>query len=68
MFKFDEKTENRKKLICELVAEDAYVPMKEKELAAFLQVQKEDRQALREVLQEPPGGGQTAGKQAGQIQ
>lgn len=52
MFKFDEKTEKRKKLICELVAEDAYVPMKEKELAAFLQVQKEDRQALREVLQE----------------
>ncbi len=57
MFKFDEKTENRKKLICELVAEDAYVPMKEKELAAFLQVQKEDRQALREVLQELLGEG-----------
>ncbi|MCM1154455.1 MAG: ribonuclease R [Roseburia sp.] len=42
--------EKRKKLICELVADDMYVPMKEKELAAFMQVSKADREAFREVL------------------
>lgn len=47
----DEKFEKRKKLICELVADEMYVPMKEKELAAFMQVSKEDREAFREVLQ-----------------
>lgn len=51
MYKYDEKMEQRKKLICELVADDAYVPMKEKELAVFLQVPREERAALREVLQ-----------------
>ncbi|RKI82211.1 ribonuclease R [bacterium 0.1xD8-71] len=47
----DEKLEQRKKLICELVADDAYVPMKEKELAVLMQVPREERTALREVLQ-----------------
>lgn len=47
----DERFEKRKKLICELVADEMYVPMKEKELAAFMQVSKEDREAFREVLQ-----------------
>lgn len=42
--------EKRKKLICELVADELYVPMKEKELASFMQVSKEDREAFREVL------------------
>ncbi|MCI8523626.1 MAG: ribonuclease R [Lachnospiraceae bacterium] len=51
MYKVDETLEKRKKLICELVAEEAYVPMKEKELAAFMQVSREERAALREVLQ-----------------
>ncbi len=44
--------EKRKKLICELVADEMYVPMKEKELAAFMQVSREDREAFRAVLQE----------------
>lgn len=47
----DEKFEKRKKIICGLVADEMYVPMKEKELAAFMQVAREDREAFREVLQ-----------------
>lgn len=47
----DEKFEKRKKLICELVADEMYTPMKEKELCAFMQVAKSDREAFREVLQ-----------------
>ena len=42
--------ERRKNLICELVADDSYAPMKEKELAAFMQVSKEERDGLRELL------------------
>ena len=49
--KLTKKLEQRKKLICELVADDAYVPMKEKELAVLMQVPREERTALREVLQ-----------------
>ncbi len=44
--------DKRKKVICDLVKDPLYVPMKEKELASFLQVAKEDREKLREVLQE----------------
>jgi len=42
----------RKKMICDLVRDPIYVPMKEKELAAFLQVAKEDREELRTILGE----------------
>ena len=42
----------RKKVICDLVRDPIYVPMKEKELAMFLQVEKEDRELLRDVLRE----------------
>ena len=42
--------EKRKKIICELVEDAMYVPMKEKELASFMQVSKADREAFREVL------------------
>ena len=42
----------RKKVICDLVNDPLYVPMKEKELAAFLQVAREDREELQSVLQE----------------
>lgn len=44
--------DKRKKVICDLVKDPLYVPMKEKELASFLQVAKDDREKLREVLQE----------------
>lgn len=46
----DTQFEKRKKLICELVADEQYVPMKEKELAAFMQVAPADRDMFREVL------------------
>lgn len=47
-----EQFERRKNLICELIEDDMYVPMKEKELAAFMQVTREEREAFRNVLQE----------------
>lgn len=43
--------EERKKMICELVNDDLYVPMKIKELAIFLQVSKEEREELGKVLE-----------------
>ena len=43
--------EKRKKLICELVEDEMYVPMKEKELASFMQVSKPDREEFRKVLE-----------------
>ena len=48
----NEIREKRKKVICDLVKDDFYVPMKEKELAMFLQVSREDREEFREILQE----------------
>lgn len=49
----DNKTrDKRKKIICDLVNDPIYVPMKEKELAMLLQVAKEDREEFRVVLQE----------------
>ena len=44
--------EKRKKVICDLVNDSLYVPMKEKELAMFLQVATEDREEFRSILQE----------------
>jgi len=49
--KMDQKLfEKRKKLICELLNDEMYVPLKEKELAAFMQVAREDRDELKKVL------------------
>lgn len=47
-----EALEKRKKLIIELLEDEMYVPMKEKELAMFLQVEKKDRDDLKLVLDE----------------
>lgn len=44
--------EKRKKLICELVEDEFYVPMKEKELAVFMQVKPEEREDLKSILNE----------------
>lgn len=44
--------EKRKKVICDLVKDELYTPMKEKELAVFLQVAKEDRAELSSILEE----------------
>lgn len=43
--------EKRKKLISELVEDTRYVPMKEKELAVFMQVRPEDRRELTRALE-----------------
>jgi len=48
----ENSTEKRKKVICDLVNDPVYVPMKEKELAMLLQVSKEDREEFRRILQE----------------
>ena len=42
----------RKKIICELVQDDKYVPMKEKEMAALMQVSRDEREDFRRILQE----------------
>ncbi len=42
--------EKRKKVIYDLICDKHYVPMKEKELAMLLQVPKDEREALSEVL------------------
>ncbi len=47
-----ELLEKRKKLICELIEDELYVPMKEKQMAAFMQVGREDREDFRRVLGE----------------
>ena len=44
--------EKRKNLICELVNDKFYIPMKEKELAAFMQVRPEEREGLKTILNE----------------
>lgn len=44
--------DKRKNLICQLVEDECYVPMKEKELAIFMQVKPEERQTLKEILNE----------------
>ena len=50
--KKENRKDTRKKLVYELLNDPLYVPMKEKELAVFLQVAKEDREELKEVLEE----------------
>lgn len=44
--------EKRKKVVCDLVSDQLYVPMKEKELAMLLQVAKEDREEFHIILEE----------------
>ncbi len=44
--------EKRKKVISDLIKDEIYVPMKEKELAVLLQVQKQDRPELVRILEE----------------
>ena len=46
----DTQFEKRKNLICELVADEQYVPMKEKELAVLMQVSPADRETFRKAL------------------
>ncbi len=50
--KISGRYEARKKMLLKLMAEEKYVPMKEKELAIFLQVKKKDRDELKKLLNE----------------
>lgn len=47
-----ENFEKRKKMICELTEDELFVPMKEKELAVFLQVKHSERDDLKKILEE----------------
>lgn len=47
-----ELKDKRKEMICGLLQDEHYVPMKEKELAVFLQVDKKDRAQLHAILSE----------------
>lgn len=55
--KSNHSLEDRKKLICDLVAEEFYVPMKEKELAIMMQVEPEERPVFKQLLNELLGEG-----------
>ena len=46
----ERKFEDRKKMLLKLMRDELYIPMKEKELAIFLQVQANEREELSEVL------------------
>ena len=48
----DIKRSDRKNRICELTESTLYVPMKEKELAALMQVDRQDREEFAACLQE----------------
>lgn len=48
----EEIRNRRKKVICDLMEDAVYVPMKEKELVAFLQVGKEEREEFKTILRE----------------
>lgn len=65
-----EKTEleRRKEMICELVAQESYVPMKEKELAVLLQVSREERPELHRILEELLAEGHLAVSARGKYQ
>lgn len=47
----DSTFEKRKKVIYDFICDDLYVPMKIKEIAAVLQIPREQREELREVLE-----------------
>lgn len=44
--------ETRKQMICDLMQEKSYVPMRERDLAVLLQVKSEDRGAFKQALTE----------------
>ena len=46
----DNTFEKRKKIIYDLICDDFYVPMKIKEIAMLLQIPRDQREELKEVL------------------
>lgn len=53
----EEQMKERKKMLCDLMDNDLYVPMKIKELAILLDIPKEKRSDLQEVLDAAHAGG-----------
>ena len=52
----EEQMKERKKMLCDLMDNDLYVPMKIKELAILLDIPKEKRSDLQKVLDGGKGG------------
>ena len=50
--------QDRKAMVNAFIHDDKYSPMKEKELAVFLQVEKEDRNELAQILEDLVNEGQ----------
>ena len=50
MERTEEQFERRKAVIYDMICDKQYVPMKKKEIAALLQIPKEERDGLKEVL------------------
>ncbi|MGN0346354.1 MAG: ribonuclease R [Lachnospiraceae bacterium] len=50
--RIDDKRQARKKMICELMQDPLYVPMKEKELVMLLRVKEEERLEFKSILEE----------------
>ena len=46
----DQTFEKRKKVIFDFISDDLYVPMKIKEIAVVLQIPREQRRELKEIL------------------
>lgn len=59
---------DRKEMLCELMEEESYIPMKEKELAVLLSVSPEDRQELHRLLQELVSEGKISLSKRGKYQ
>lgn len=50
MHTMDRQNDKRKKMVYQFICDEFYVPMKMKEMSAVLQVKKEERQELKEIL------------------
>ena len=48
----DRQYEKRKQMVYQFICDEFYVPMKLKEMASILQVKREERQQLKEMLDE----------------
>ncbi len=64
----ESEAQRRKKLLCDLVQDKSYIPMKEKELASLLQVSREEREEFRRLLGELLAEGKLAVNGKGRYQ
>ena len=57
----DRQYEKRKQMVYQFICDEFYVPMKLKEMASILQVKREERQQLKEMLDELESEGRYTG-------